>query len=350
MKSSKLMMRFALISFLILLLTACESNPPAPVIERAPQATKPKPPETKPVDSKANGATNKDWRPDSHIVKKGDTLFGIGLEYGLDYKEIAAANNIAAPYPIKIGQKIDLSSFKTKPATATEATTGGNIVEAKSTDDGVVITPMKAEPVVIGNKVGDKPATDAKPIVSAVTPILSEPKAVREPYSLEALNRATPKPINTTKPADAKPAEAKPTETKPTDTKPADAKPADDESIAWAWPTQGKVVAGFNEASNKGLDIAGKTGQAINAASAGKVIYSGSDLRGYGKLVIVKHNKTYLSVYAHNSKIVVKEGQTVSAGQKIAEMGNTDSNSVKLHFEIRRLGKSVDPAKYLNQN
>ena len=89
-------------------------------------------------------------------------------------------------------------------------------------------------------------------------------------------------------------------------------------------------------------------GQAINAASTGKVIYSGSDLRGYGKLVIVKHNKTYLSVYAHNSKIIVKEGQVVSVGQKIAEMGNTDTNAVKLHFEIRRLGKSVDPAKYLN--
>ena len=110
------------------------------------------------------------------------------------------------------------------------------------------------------------------------------------------------------------------------------------------------MIAGFNDATNKGLDIGGVTGQAINAASTGKVIYSGSDLRGYGKLVIIKHNKTYLSVYAHNSKIIVKEGQVVAAGQKIAEMGNTDSNSVKLHFEIRRLGKSVDPAKFLNQN
>jgi lipoprotein NlpD len=334
------MMRFALV-FLVLLLAACESNPPAPVIDRAPQTSKPKPPEIKPADAKSTTATsaaNKDWRPDSHIVKKGDTLFGIGLEYGLDYKEIAAANNIAPPYPINIGQKLDLSSFKTKAATATDATKS----EAKSTEDGVVLTPIKIEPAVVGNKpiASDKPATDAKPIVSAVTPILSEPKAVREPYSLEALNRATPKPIETKPVATIKSAETKPAETKPTD----------DESITWSWPTQGKVVAGFNEASNKGLDIAGKTGQAINAASSGKVIYSGSDLRGYGKLVIVKHNKTYLSVYAHNSKIVVKEGQTVNAGQKIAEMGNTDSNSVKLHFEIRRLGKSVDPAKYLNQN
>ena len=158
------------------------------------------------------------------------------------------------------------------------------------------------------------------------------------------MNRTTIKPTDTSTVAN------KPTDTKASETKPSDANPPDDEAITWAWPTLGKVMTGFNETSNKGIDIAGTTGQAINAASAGKVIYSGSDLRGYGKLVIVKHNKTYLSVYAHNSKIAVKEGQVVSAGQKIAEMGNTDSNTVKLHFEIRRLGKSVDPAKYLNQN
>jgi lipoprotein NlpD len=309
-----------------LLLTACETNPPAPVIERA-STNKPKPPEAKPVDAKT--AATKDWRPDSHVVKKGDTLFGIGLEYGIDYKEIAAANNIIAPYQIKIGQTIDLRSFKTKAAVPAETT---------KTEDGVVISPIKTEPTVTGQET-------SKPVVSAVTPVLSEPKAVREPYSLEALNRTNAKPIA-----------SKPTETKPTDAKPIEAKPADsnasgdDESITWTWPTQGKVSARFNEVSNKGIDIAGSTGQAINAASAGKVIYSGSDLRGYGKLVIIKHNKTYLSVYAHNSKIVAKEGQAVAAGQKIAEMGNTDSNSVKLHFEIRRLGKSVDPARYLSQN
>jgi lipoprotein NlpD len=338
------MLRLA-IMLMATLLVACESNPPAPVIDRMPN-NKPKPPLTKPAAKPVakNTDAGKDWRPDSHIVKKGDTLFGIGLDYGVDYKEIATANNIAPPYPIQIGQKLDLSSFKVKTATAPQANT--------SADDGVVITPMKTEPAVVG----DKPVVADKPIVSVVTPVLSEPKALREPYSLEALNRATP----TTKPIAAKPTDVKPTGTKPADVKPIDAKPAEakptdttatgDEAITWAWPTQGKVVGNFNEATNKGIDIGGETGQAIKATSAGKVIYSGSDLRGYGKLVIVKHNKTYLSVYAHNSKIVVKEGQNVVAGQKIAEMGNTDSNSVKLHFEIRRLGKSVDPAKYLNQN
>ncbi|MGQ0442619.1 MAG: peptidoglycan DD-metalloendopeptidase family protein, partial [Methylophilaceae bacterium] len=172
-------------------------------------------------------------------------------------------------------------------------------------------------------------------------PVLTEPKAMREPYSLEALNR---------KPTEAKPVTANLPEIKPADTKPIDTKPSDEENLNWAWPTQGKIIANFNEATNKGVDIAGSLGQTVSAAASGRVIYVGSDLRGYGKLVIVKHNKTFLSVYAHNNKIVAKEGQTVVAGQKIAEMGNTDANSVKLHFEIRRQGKSVDPAKYLPQN
>jgi lipoprotein NlpD len=207
---------------------------------------------------------------------------------------------------------------------------------------------MKTEPAVVGDKTAPVTSTGAeKPIVSAVTPVLSEPKAIREPYSVEAMNRA-PSQTSTTNTVATKPSEIKPAETASTVTTGTAA--TGDESIAWAWPTQGKISANFNEATNKGIDIAGETGQAIKAASAGKVIYSGSDLRGYGKLVIVKHNKTYLSVYAHNSKIVVKEGQNVVTGQKIAEMGNTDSNTTKLHFEIRRLGKSVDPAKYLNQN
>lgn len=333
-----------LISLLFILLTACASSPPAPVIDRTPQS-KPTPPVEKP--SVKGAEVDKDWRPDSHIVKKGETLFGIGLQYGIDYKEIAAANNIAPPYPVQIGQKLDLNSFSTKTAPATES----SVTE----DGGVVITPMKTEPAVTADKpvVVNKPVSE-KPITSSVTPVLSEPKAIREPYSLQAMNRTLNQANSTSQTSGTSTVAIKPGETQSAESKPTDiigaASTIGDESITWAWPTQGKVVTSFNEATNKGIDIAGETGQAIIAASAGKVIYSGSDLRGYGKLVIVKHNKTYLSVYAHNSKIVVKEGQNVVAGQKIAEMGNTDSSTTKLHFEIRRLGKSVDPAKYLNQN
>lgn len=348
------MFQSIVIASLLILLSACESNPPAPVIDRLPQASKPKSPTTTPSTaansaSKPNNAgktAGKDWRPDTYIVKKGDTLFSIGLEYGLEYKEIAAANNISDPYPILIGQKLNLAGVKAKSDTA------DNTASIQDTpEDGVVITPIVTDSAIVETKTTQSPAAESKPSLSAVSPILNEPKSIREPYSLAALNSVAPaKPTESKVAATTQATPTKPAENKPNDTKPADTKPTDDEAMTWQWPTQGKITAGFNEATNKGIDIAGTMGQAINASSAGKVIYSGSDLRGYGKLVIVKHNKTYLSVYAHNSKILTKEGQFVTAGQKIAEMGNTDSNTVKLHFEIRRLGKSVDPARYLNQN
>ncbi|AYQ29179.1 MULTISPECIES: peptidoglycan DD-metalloendopeptidase family protein [unclassified Polaromonas] len=120
-----------------------------------------------------------------------------------------------------------------------------------------------------------------------------------------------------------------------------------DEDIAWIWPAQGTMVAGFDEAKNKGLDIAGKPGDAVIASADGRVVYAGAGLRGYGNLIILKHNNTFLTAYAHNQTLLVKEDQSVKKGQKIAEMGNSDADRVKLHFEIRRQGKPVDPAKYL---
>ena len=120
-----------------------------------------------------------------------------------------------------------------------------------------------------------------------------------------------------------------------------------DEDVGWIWPAQGTLVAGFDEAKNKGLDISGKDGDAVIASADGRVVYSGAGLRGYGNLIILKHNNTFLTAYAHNKSLLVKEDQTVKKGQKIAEMGNSDADRVKLHFEIRRQGKPVDPAKYL---
>ena len=125
------------------------------------------------------------------------------------------------------------------------------------------------------------------------------------------------------------------------------APPASDEDVGWIWPAQGTLVAGFDEAKNKGLDISGKSGDPVVASADGRVVYSGAGLRGYGNLVILKHNNTFLTAYAHNKLLLVKEDQTVKKGQKIAEMGNSDADKVKLHFEIRRQGKPVDPAKYL---
>ncbi|MDQ3059729.1 MAG: peptidoglycan DD-metalloendopeptidase family protein [Pseudomonadota bacterium] len=122
---------------------------------------------------------------------------------------------------------------------------------------------------------------------------------------------------------------------------------AGDDNVGWIWPAQGSLLAGFSEAKNKGLDIAGKAGDTVMASADGKVVYAGAGLRGYGNLIILKHNNTFLTAYAHNRSLLVKEDQSVKRGQKIAEMGSTDADRVKLHFEIRRQGKPVDPAKYL---
>ena len=119
------------------------------------------------------------------------------------------------------------------------------------------------------------------------------------------------------------------------------------EEFSFGWPANGQVIAGFDEAKNKGIDIAGKAGDPVLAAGDGQVVYAGAGLRGYGNLVIVKHNNTYLTAYAHNQTLLVKEDQNVRKGQKIAEMGNTDADRVKLHFEVRRQGKPVDPQKFL---
>lgn len=327
---------------LCILVSACTAVKPAPVIERVPTSKT-----TKPVDPRTLDKDKQDWRPDSYTVKKGDTLYSIGLEYGYDYKDIAEANRLQAPYTIYIGQQL---SFKQIKGTATPVVK--NTALANSSDGGVVVKPLNTEaaPAPI------KPATTS-PILTGEALILKEPKALKEPYSAQALATppAAPTIVKTvTSPASppVAPVVAPSVATaKPSDTAAAPATSDDDENIDWAWPATGKLLSGFNDAeSAKGIDIAGSQGQAVLAAAAGKVIYSGSDLRGYGKLVIIKHNKTYLSVYAHNSTIVIKEGQQVTKGQKIAEMGSTDSDQVKLHFEIRRQGKSVDPAKYLSGN
>lgn len=341
-------LRSALIALLIWALNAC-STTPAPVIDRLPNksSTANAPTASKPSAKIPSSKQHGDWRPDTHTVKKGDTLFSIGLEYGYDYKEIAQINDITAPYTIRIGQVLKLASSQDKSASTDNKA-------AQENADGVITYPINNDSAV---------AVSSTPAMPRVV-TLSEPKAIREPYSDEALKKPLPA---ATKTEEVKAVASKPatiaTTTKP-DTVQADAKVESKtepkaeskantdaaDNLGWSWPTKGKVIANFNDAGNKGIDIAGSMGQAIIAAAPGKVIYSGSDLRGYGKLVIIKHNATYLSVYAHNSQILVKEGQQVSRGQKIAEMGNTDSSTVKLHFEIRQQGKSVDPAKFLPSN
>ncbi|MBZ0096759.1 MAG: peptidoglycan DD-metalloendopeptidase family protein [Sulfuricella sp.] len=277
-----------------LLISGCASTKSsAPVVERASMAQK------APAKIRKDG----DERPQAYTVQKGDTLYGIALEHGFDYKEVAEWNGIAPPYTIRIGQSVKLNA----------------------PPQAVVVTPLKAGPVT--SQAGEDPL------------LKTQPKAVKLAYSEQAEKGLTARAEPRDKPAPIElPAEKKEA-----------IQAEDDERVEWNWPAAGKVITSFNEASGsgKGLDIGGKSGQPVLAAGPGKVVYSGNGLRGYGKLVIIKHNKTYLSAYAHNHQILVKEGQNVAKGQKIAEMGDSDADQVKLHFEIRRFGKPVDPIKYL---
>ena len=178
--------------------------------------------------------------------------------------------------------------------------------------------------------------------VLRVAPPLMEAAANRQTKPVMAQNQVPPSSATNSTPTPTATSAA--TSNTPSASPPAN---ASDDGMAFAWPHPGPVLAGFDEAKNKGLDFAGKAGDPVLAAGDGKVVYAGSGLRGYGNLVILKHNNTYLTAYAHNQTLLVKEDQSVTKGQRIADMGSSDSDRVKLHFEIRKQGKPVDPAKLL---
>ena len=317
-------MNRALAIFLVVVLAGCAARRPAPVVERMqpppapvvqapPPAPEPPPPPPTPT----------------YTVKRGDTLVSIALANGLDYRDIAAWNGIANVNRLEVGQVLAM------------APPGGAAPSAAPAPAGNVITPLAT----------GGPPIEARPISNS-TGTKVEPRATKVPYSDRALAQLS---------ADAAALAATPPEAAPsTGPTPAPAVPVaptpapespkaagtDKEDLDWMWPVKGKVIAPFNEAS-KGRDIAGKKGAPVLAAASGRVVYAGVGLRGYGQLVIIKHNETWLSAYAHNDRILVKEQQDVKKGQKIAEMGSTDADQVKLHFEVRRQGKPVDPAKYL---
>ena len=190
------------------------------------------------------------------------------------------------------------------------------------------------------------PPIEARPLANTPT-VKVEPRGQKVPFSERALAQLASPDSGGAAIATAPPVAPTP-EIAPTPPAPEPEKPpgTDTEDVDWMWPVKGKVLAPFTEAA-KGMDIAGRKGAPVVAAAGGRVVYAGSGLRGYGKLVIIKHNVTWLSAYAHNENILVKEGQDVKKGQKVAEMGSSDTDQVKLHFEVRRQGKPVDPAKIL---
>jgi lipoprotein NlpD len=261
-----------------------------------------------------------DTRPSTYTVKAGDTLYSIALEHGLDYREVAGWNNIENHNLIRVGQQLRLSAPTT----------------------GATTAPLKGPAVAVESRpLGATPSVSSAPVPPGN--VRTEPRGVRVPYSDQAYAQMSRAGEPAAKPEVAKP-EPKP-EPKPEVVKPEAGKPGED--VDWTWPTSGKVIAGFNGTTSKGVDIGGKAGQPVLASGDGRVIFSGTGIRGLGKFVVIKHNNAYISVYAHNSELVVKQDQTVTRGQKIAEMGNTDTDQVKLHFEIRRFGTPVDPLRFL---
>ena len=320
--------RLATAGLCIWLVAGCTTTrTPAPVTDRTlPQGAQPRSSATAPAAPSAS-AREPDTRPESYTVKRGDTLYMIALDNGLDYRELAEWNNIDNPNVIRSGQQLRLRPPQTSGAVAS-ALKPSTAVQGKPVT-GVAL-PATAQPAAV--PVAPATANDA---------VKSQPKGVKLPYSDQALAQLSggsakpPVAVIAAKPEPR--AEEKPV-----------AVDDEDGKIDWAWPTGGKILSTFNESTNlKGVGIAGKSGQAIMASAPGKVLYSGDGIRGYGKLVIVKHSKEFLSVYAHNSQLSVREGQMVLKGQKIAEMGSSDADQVKLHFEIRRFGRPVDPVRLL---
>ena len=302
---SELKWSSVLVGMASLLLAACSSTyNRAPVEDRSPVANKAPvvtaAPATVPASAPAATDTNKPLpgaenagKVGYYAIKPGDTLIRIGLENGQNWKDLVKWNNLENPNIIEVGQVLrviapglDGNAAATRPVTTAR-------VETRPLDAKGAATPASGS------------------ASSAPTPIANV--------------AAAPSPAPAPSPA---------------------ARDADDD-VNWAWPATGAVTAPFDEGKAKGLSIGGKAGDPVLAAADGRVVYAGSGLRGYGNLIILKHNNTYLTAYAHNQTLLVKEDQAVRRGQKIAEMGSSDADSVKLHFEIRKQGKPVDPARLL---
>ncbi len=291
-----------------LFLAGCASSQRAPVEERKPAATSvsASAPAPGPAADTASakpllpGAENA-GKPGYYTVRPGDTLIRIGLENGQNWRDIARWSSLENPNLIEVGQVLrvvppvpDATVVSVRPVTP------AGRVDARSLDGARAVPPAAGASAPAGNA--------AASAAAAATAAASVPTAA---------------------PVVATPARE------------------GDEDLPWAWPAAGTVVTPFDEGKSKGLAIAGKAGDPVLAAADGRVVYAGSGLRGYGNLVIVKHNNTFLTAYAHNQTLMVKEDQAVRRGQKIAEMGSSDAERVQLHFEIRRQGKPVDPARLL---
>jgi len=257
------------------------------------------------------------YKGNEYTVKKGDTMFLIAYIAGIDVRELAALNSMSEPYTLKVGQTLKVSNGSAAVTTEQECTEVTVPAQPQVTytqaangtqygSDGTVTGPVKAG---VGSS-----STVAAPVAGGVVAGVGTAATNAPSYSSSSSQAVAPA-----------------------------------SNLTWQWPTTGKVVQGFSNADggNKGIDISGSKGQPIYAAAPGRVVYAGNALRGYGNLIIIKHDNNFLSAYAHNDSISVSDQQQVKAGQQIAKMGSTGTTSTKLHFEIRYEGKSVDPTRYL---
>ena len=278
------------------------------------------------------------YKGNTYKVNKGDTMFLIAYLAGIDVKELAALNNMTEPYSLSLGQTLKISNCGTKTVTTTVPVKQS---AAATTTTTAAAPTAPAEPAVTympganGTQIGSD-GTIIGPIKSGAGVANSAPAMV--PVATTPVAPVTTPSVPTT-PVDN------------TNSTPINAHVVAPiaSNVAWQWPTSGNIIQGFSDTDggNKGIDISGSRGQAVKAAASGRVVYAGNALRGYGNLIIIKHNDDFLSAYAHNDKILVSDQQEVKAGQEIAKMGSTGTNAVKLHFEIRYKGKSVDPVRYL---
>ncbi len=316
---------------LAVILGACSSpnniRIPAPVIDHSPNKTDSRessressPRVANPQVSTANLESSN--KPGYYTVKPGDTIYHISLDNGQNWKDLARWNNLENPNMIEVGKVLRVLP-----------------PESNVSTEGVVVRP-------VGSQNNPTTSTGSLTVVSAspVAPVAAVAPAVSAANAVSGVPGALPAPtVNAVSSAAPSPATlpAPPPRTAPS------AVDNSSEIPAFIWPSSGKVIANFDEAKNKGIDIGGKAGEPVLAAADGKVVYAGAGLRGYGNLIIIKHNNTYLTAYAHNQTLVAKEDQMVKVGQKIAELGSSESEQPLVHFEIRKLGKPVDPLKWL---
>jgi len=257
----------------------------------------------------------------TYTVKRGDTLFYIAWITGNDFRDLAQRNNVQAPYGLEVGQTLQVGNATGKPLTP-----GNTVSVADVTAQNNSVTPAQKSSTVVASQPtitysedsGEQSANKMLPNNKGSAAVVTAP--------------VTAPVVSSTVPVASSQTSSSPIS-------------------SWRWPTEGKVIENFSssEGGNKGVDIAGSKGQAIIATGDGRVVYAGNALRGYGNLIIIKHNDDYLSAYAHNDTMLVREQQEVKAGQKIATMGSTGTSSTRLHFEIRYKGKSVNPLQYLPQ-